>query len=137
MQAVDRLHCGPAASVTALRAVGIDATEADLALLASTSRSTGTEPDVLAATLEERFRADGLTCEYRPFASARELPRDRPTIVLINYKFLIDHYIAVLGTDDTGNYIVGDPLEGRRSTMTAAELESVWRRVGIVLSRER
>jgi ABC-type bacteriocin/lantibiotic exporter with double-glycine peptidase domain len=92
---------------------------------------------VLAATLEERFRADGLTCEYRPFASARELPRDRPTIVLINYKFLIDHYIAVLGTDDTGNYIVGDPLEGRRSTMTAAELESVWRRVGIVLSRER
>lgn len=129
--------CGPAASVTALRAVGINATEAELALLASTSRSTGTEPDVLAAALEERFRADGLKCEYCPFTSASELPRDRPTIVLINYKFLIDHYIAVLGTDDAGNYIVGDPLEGRRSTMTGEQLEAVWRRVGIVLSRER
>jgi hypothetical protein len=75
--------CGPAAAVTALRAVGISATEADIALLAHTSRSTGTEPDVLADVLQTHFADKGLTCIYRPFHNAAELPTDRPIIALI------------------------------------------------------
>ena len=126
--------CGPAAAVTALRALAISAEESDLAVAAHTSRSTGTEPDVLAEALAERYASQGLSVEYRPFANCRELPRDRPIIALINYRFLIDHYVAILEVGDDW-LVIGDPLSGR-TRMTHAQFEANWRHVGIVLSRK-
>ncbi|MFT3788513.1 MAG: cysteine peptidase family C39 domain-containing protein [Tepidisphaeraceae bacterium] len=126
--------CGPAAAVTALRHLNLPAEEAELALLASTSRSTGTEPDVLAEALTSRYGSDGLHVEYRPFKDASELPADRPTVALINYRFLVDHYVTVLGVE-AGKVIVADPLDGRISKLTPADFEREWRHVGLVLSR--
>ncbi len=125
--------CGPAAAVTALRAMGITAAEGDLAVLAHTSRSTGTEPDVLADVLQARYAAQGLWFTYQPFKSAADLPTDRPTIALINYTFFVDHYVAVLkiGKDDV---TIGDPLTGLTHQSFAA-FEHDWRKVGIVVSK--
>ncbi len=126
--------CGPAAAVTALRAIGIAAEEKDIALLAHTSRSTGTEPDVLAGVLQERYGNEGLICEYRAFQSAADLPRDRPVIALINYQFVVDHYVTVLKVE--GNeLIIGDPLNGR-TRESIEDFERDWRKVGIVVGRK-
>jgi predicted double-glycine peptidase len=125
--------CGPAAAVTALRAVGIEATESGLAIAAHTSRATGTEPDVLAEVLRDRYGDRGLTVEYRPFAAARDLPRGRPVIALINYQFLVDHYVTVLDVDDE-TVLVGCPISGRYR-VKHADFEREWRKVGIVLTR--
>ncbi len=125
--------CGPAAAVTALRSLGLPAEEGELAVLAHTSRSTGTEPDVLAAVLNERYGKDGLQAEYRVFRAAADLPRDRPTIALINYQMFVDHYVTVLGVD--GNkLIIGYPLSGRMHE-SFEEFQGSWRMVGIVLTR--
>jgi predicted double-glycine peptidase len=126
--------CGPAAAVTALRALGLPAQESDLAVAAHTSLSTGTEPDVLADVLADRYGSQGLRITFRSFANCRDLPRGCPVIALINYKFLVDHYVAILEVGDDW-LIVGDPLGGR-SRMSHEEFERDWRRVGIVLSRK-
>lgn len=125
--------CGPAAAVTALRVYGVNAEESEIALLAHTSRSTGTEPDVLAAALQDRYGKEGLTFEYRAFKSAAELPRDKPVIALINYQFVVDHYVTVLGVTDH-KLIIGDPLSGRVGE-AYSDFESDWRMVGIVVGR--
>jgi predicted double-glycine peptidase len=126
--------CGPAAAVTALHALGIAATEGNIAVLAFTSRSTGTEPDVLAEALQHRFASQGLVCKYRAFCSAAELPKDHPVIALINYKFLVDHYVTVLKVGKN-NLTIGDPLSGITHE-TFAEFEQDWRKVGIVMERK-
>jgi predicted double-glycine peptidase len=126
--------CGPAASVTAIHSFGLPAEESEIALLAHTSRATGTEPDVLAAALQSRYAGKGLTFDYRAFHSAAELPHDRPTIALINYKFLVDHYVTVLKATDT-EVLIGDPLSGRYS-QTFADFERDWRHVGIVVGQK-
>jgi predicted double-glycine peptidase len=124
--------CGPAAAVTALRALGLHADEAELALLANTSRSTGTQPDMLASALQDHFAAQHLRCDYRAFTSAADLPADHPTIALIRYQFLVDHYVTVLKVGKN-HLTIGDPLTGLTDE-TFDDFEKDWRRVGIVLS---
>src|SRR5581483_768676 len=81
--------CGPAASVTALRRLAIDATEAEMARAMSTSPALGTPTDVLAETLAQRFAAAGLSCEYRRFESVDDLPRDRPTLAVVKFAWMV------------------------------------------------
>src|SRR6185436_6934626 len=52
--------CGPAASVTALRRLGLPAEEGELAVLAHTSNATGTPPDMLWNTLRSKYAHAGL-----------------------------------------------------------------------------
>jgi predicted double-glycine peptidase len=125
--------CGPAAAVTALRAVGIHADEREIALLSHTSRSTGTDPAVLASVLRAQYAGRQITFTYRSFNSAADLPTDRPTIAIIEYGFLVDHFVTVLKSDK-GRLTIGDPLRGR-TTQPFAEFEREWRHVGIVLGR--
>src|SRR6185295_14272763 len=103
--------CGPAAAVTALRNLGIAAEEREIALLANTCPAAGTSPDTLATVLRDRYAPDGLTCEYRPFSSVRDLPRDATTLAVIKLTFFIDHFVAVLAVTDD-EVILGDPLHG-------------------------
>jgi predicted double-glycine peptidase len=126
--------CGPAAAVTALRALGVNADEGEIAVLAHTSRSTGTEPDVLAQTLQSHFATQHLRCTYQAFHSAADLPTDRPTIALINYKFLVDHYVTVLKVG-TNQLTIGDPLSGITHESFEA-FERDWRKVGIVVEHD-
>lgn len=126
-------NCGPAAAVTALRRLGFKAEEGELAVLARTSSIHGTEPDVLARTLERRYGAEGLVVNYRPFRSIDDLPRGGCTLVVVKFSFLIDHYVAVLEVGPE-NVVVGDPLSGRE-VWSRDEFLQRWRKVGIALKR--
>jgi predicted double-glycine peptidase len=127
--------CGPAASVTALHRLGIDATEAELARAMATSPALGTPTDVLSETLAERYHAAGLTCEHRRFDSINDLPRDRPTLAVVKFAWMVDHFVAVLTVDERG-MTVGDPVAGR-VVLTREQFEQKWRHVGVVLTRDR
>jgi predicted double-glycine peptidase len=125
--------CGPASAVTALLKLGIQAGEGELALLAHTTSATGTPPDVLALELQKRYGSAGLKCDYRNFKNISELKGCCPTIALVKYNIVTDHYITVLEVNDT-QVIVGDPLSGIEK-LSYAEFEEKWRFAGIVLNR--
>jgi predicted double-glycine peptidase len=125
--------CGPAAAVTALRLLDLDGTEGDLAILARTSNAMGTPPDLLARALRQRYAADGLEVEYRPFQSVADLDQPGYTLALVKFSFLMDHYVVVVEvSEDT--VTVADPLTGL-ATLSHEDFARIWRRVGIVLSR--
>ena len=125
--------CGPAAAVTALRRLGFPAEEGEIAILCKTSTAMGTPPDILCRALQNRYGADGLSCDYRAFKSVNELKRTGYTLALMKFAFLLDHYVTVLNVDD--RYVtVGDPLNGRQ-TLTYTEFAKKWRFVGVVLNR--
>ena len=125
--------CGPAAAVTALGQLGINATESELALAMYTSPALGTATDVLATALQDRYGPDGLSCEYRWFDSLDDLPRGTPVLAVVKFSFMVDHFVAVLevGKD---RIVVADPAAGRL-TYTRAQFEQRWRSKGVVLRR--
>jgi hypothetical protein len=125
--------CGPAAAVTALGQLGLEGEEGELSVLAYTNSWSGTQPDLLCMALEKRYRDDGLRCEQRFFERVSELRAVEGTVlVVIEYSFLVDHYVAVL--EVTGDHIIaGDPLKGR-VTYTYHEFTEKWRKRGVILS---
>jgi hypothetical protein len=127
-------NCGPASAVTALRMLGIEAEEGELAVLAYTSPVAGTPPDLLCDAITGKYAEHGLKCRYRSFDSLSELKNtEGVTIVVIKFSFLIDHYITVMEITDE-HVIVGDPLKGKH-TYTHDEFNRKWRRAGIVIKR--
>jgi hypothetical protein len=125
--------CGPAAAVTLLRRMGWSAEEGELAQFCRTSPAMGTPPDVLASRLQSRFGHEGLKTDYRAFHSVRELADAGPTLALVKFSFLLDHYVAVLEVNNT-TITVGDPLTGK-TTLTHEEFDRRWRHVGVVFSK--
>jgi hypothetical protein len=126
--------CGPAAAVTALLKFGIKAEEGELAVLAHTTPFTGTPDDLLADAIEQRYARDGIRCEYRRFDSIEQLKETCPTIAVVRFAFLVDHYITVLEVHDD-KIVVGDPTYGRKE-LTHDEFRDKWRSIGIVVSRQ-
>jgi predicted double-glycine peptidase len=126
--------CGPAAAVTLLRRMGFEAEESELAVLCRTSAFLGTPADLLANNLQARYRAEGLTAEYRSFRSIAELENSGPTLALVKFSLFLDHYVAVL---DVGpeTVTIGDPLVGK-TILSHEEFERRWRRVGVVLTSD-
>ncbi|MBN2314168.1 MAG: hypothetical protein JXM79_09580 [Sedimentisphaerales bacterium] len=125
--------CGPAAAVTALGRLGLAAEEGELAVLSYSSPITGTLPACLSSALQHRYRADGLRCRYRRFASIYQLRHAGITLAVVREAFFKDHCLTVLGVSDDG-VTVADPVTGVR-WMTHWEFESIWRFSGIVLER--
>jgi len=125
--------CGPAAAVTGLRKLGFPAEEGEIAILAHTSSLTGTEPDVLAQVLQQRYGADGLMAEYRPFKDIEELKNAGITIAILKFNALQDHCVAIFGVQTNG-VSVADPLTGL-NIVTKEQFEEKWQFVGIVLKR--
>jgi len=119
--------CGPAAAVTALRQKGIRAEEGELAVLAHTTRFTGTQVDVLCRVMRDRY---GVSCRQVLFHDISELQPCAPVVAVIKFAFLIDHFVTVLEVTET-EVVVGDPLEGRIE-MTHEQFRRRWRRYGIV-----
>lgn len=126
--------CGPAAAVTALRRLGLEAGEGELALLAGTSTATGTPPDVLAQMLNDRFGAKGLRAELRRFRTVEELRSAGLTLVIVKFGLFLDHWLTVLEVTDR-EVIVGDPLSGE-VRLTHGEFLARWRLIGVTLRRE-
>jgi len=123
--------CGPAAAVTALRRLGLAGEEGELAILMHTSRAGGTQPGVMAAALGQHYAAQGLICKYRYFSSIEELPRDVPTVAVIKFGLMVDHYITILKVTDR-QVIIGDPLDGARP-LTHDEFRRLWRFCGVTM----
>ena len=122
--------CGPAAAVTALRQIGVEAEEGELAIWAHTTHMTGTQPDVLCQVIEKRY---GVSCRQAWFRDIDALRPCVPVVAIVRFAFLIDHFVTVLDVTDSA-VIVGDPLVGRVE-MTHEEFAKRWRRCGIVLDR--
>jgi len=124
--------CGAASAVTALRQLGIEANEGELAILSHTSRM-GTAPDLLCAAINRRFAGQGVRAECRWFGSIGDLRGKEPVMAAVRYRFLIDHFVTVLRVTDS-EVVIGDPLVGRES-LSYDEFANRWRRYGIMLTR--
>jgi predicted double-glycine peptidase len=127
--------CGPAAAVTALRLLNIDAQEGELAIAAHTSPIVGTAPDSLALAIEEQFAGQGIQAKYRWFESLDDIVPNTYTLAIIRQGALIDHYVAVVyvGRDEV---LFADPINGYRA-LPRASFEAIWRGSGIVITRDR
>jgi len=132
--------CGPAAAVTALRRLGFEAEEGELAALFRTTPTSGTGVETLVLRLRDRYGSSGLSVEYRRFDDVGDLPvRSGPaeeevcTILPVRHGILVDHYVTVLGRDEE-RVTVGDPLVGLRM-VSRDELRRWWRSSGVVLRR--
>jgi hypothetical protein len=125
--------CGPAAAVTALGKLGLNANEGELAVLSYSSPVTGTLPACLSSALQDRYSAEGLSCRYRRFDSIAQLKNAGITLALVREAFLMDHCLAVLEVSDD-EVTVADPVTGMR-LMPYEQFEKIWRFCGIVLQR--
>ncbi|MCP4708365.1 MAG: hypothetical protein GY869_07060 [Planctomycetes bacterium] len=125
--------CGPAAAVSALYQLGIEADEGQIALQAFTSPA-GTSPDLLCRALNDIYADQGVTAAYRPFKSIDQLKDAGITIVVIKYSFLIDHFITILEiTDD--QVVAADPLVGHY-TVSRNHFQQIWRQTGITIRKK-
>jgi hypothetical protein len=123
--------CGPAAAVTALRQLGFQAQEGELAVLSHTSPIVGTMPWTLCKTIQDRYAASGVDCQFRQFDSVNQLKDADVTLAVIKDAFLLDHCVAILDvTDET--VTIGDPILGKFK-MSHKDFQSVWRFYGITL----
>lgn len=126
--------CGPAAAVTALRRLGLPASEAELALLARTSSATGTPPDVLVRVLNARYANEGLTATVLRLKTLDELETVLPCLVTVQYGLWVDHWLYVVSVSDT-EVEVADPSLGWVTLKTSDFLRR-WRRNAVVLKKE-
>jgi predicted double-glycine peptidase len=88
---------------------------------------------MLAEALQNEYGKDGLIAEYRSFKDISDLKQAGLTLAVIKYRFLVDHYVAVLEVTDT-EVVVGDPLGGL-ARMSYKDFRKKWRFVGVVLKR--
>ncbi len=126
--------CGPAAAVTALRKLGFQAQEGEMAVLARSNPITGTFPGYLYTALQNRYGNKGLKCRYQHFDSINQLKGQGIILVVIKEAFLSDHCVAVLNVSDR-MVVIADPGFGKLN-MSHEQFEKVWRFSGIVLNRD-
>lgn len=127
--------CGPAAAVTALRRLGVEAGEGELAIAAHTSPIVGTAPDLLAAALNRGFGKKGVRAEYKWFNAIDELDTRALTLVVVRGGAFVDHYVVVVhvGRDDVR---IADPIDGYR-TVSRDAFDQMWRGSGVTVTRQR
>jgi hypothetical protein len=126
--------CGPAAAVTALRTLGFEADEGEIAVLSHSSPVAGTLPRCLYKALQNRYGPDGLRCRFRHFNSLGELKGPAVTLAVLKDTFFSDHCVAVLEVLDR-MVVIADPVLGRQ-LMSHEEFEKAWRFSGIILERD-
>jgi predicted double-glycine peptidase len=124
--------CGPAAAVTALRKLGFQAQEGELAILAHTSPIVGTMPWTLCKAIQDRYADAGVNCQFRHFDSIAQMRESSDvTLVVIKDAFMLDHCVTVLDITDNA-VIIGDPILGKIQ-MSHKYFQNVWRSYGITL----
>jgi ABC-type bacteriocin/lantibiotic exporter with double-glycine peptidase domain len=113
--------CGPCAAATVLRALGDDVTESELAEAARATTS-GT----LNWLLVRALRARGHTARFRDAATIDEVAPPAIIGVWIGGHGGIGHFLAYLGKDAAGAYVIGEPLKGRR-VLSAGDMARAYR----------
>jgi predicted double-glycine peptidase len=123
--------CGPAAAVTALRQIGFNAHEGEIAILAHTSPIIGTMPWTLYKAIQNRYGDSGVDCQFRHFDSIKQLREADVTLVILKDAFMLDHCVAVIAVGDK-TVTIGDPMAGKIQ-MSHKNFMAVWRNYGITL----
>ena len=126
--------CVPAAAATALRRLGFEATEGEIAILARASRYEGTKFGLLEVGLKKRYGPQGLKCTNRRFSSIEELRKAGVTLISSKEIHGLGHCVAVLEVTDD-EVIIGDPTAGYRK-LSHEYFMKIWDGWGIALSRE-
>ncbi len=126
--------CGPAAAVTALRRLGIEAQEGLLAIRAYSSPVSGTPEDWLCRAIESLYGQRGVRCQTQTFDSIDSLRDLCPVIAVVEFAPLVDHYITLLEFREDV-VVAGDPAVGLQY-LTYKDFKKRWRKIGIVVKRE-
>ena len=125
--------CGPAAAVTALNQLGLDAAEGELARRSRTSPVIGTSPWELYHTLKSDYADRGLECSFLYMNSIDQLPPNAILLAVVRDAPVTDHCVAVLAVQEN-TVTVADPMAGLvhipRDSFT-----QLWRNCGILLQR--
>lgn len=122
--------CGPAAAVSALGQLGLQADESDLAIAAYATPSLGTSVGQLAHAIESLYGSQGVCCSVVRLETVELLRSRCPVIVPVKYRFMADHFVVILEVDD--NVVIADPLKGLvRYNVT--DFRVIWRGVGIIV----
>lgn len=126
--------CGPASAVTALKKIGIEAKEGNLAILFRTTPLTGTDGECIRKGIEEKYNSQGIECDRKYCARPQELSTIKGAMIVQTcHSFMVDHYVAILEVGEDG-VILGDPLFGKRK-LSYSEFRKIWRNYIIVLSK--
>jgi len=125
--------CGPAAAVTALGKLGIEAGEGQLAILSHSSPVVGTLPRCLSNALQNEYGSHGLSFNYELFSSVEQLKQADFTLAVVKDHFLNDHCVAIIGVDDE-SVVIADPVSGKQ-TVTYEQFAKMWRFSGISIRR--
>jgi len=123
--------CGPAAAVTVLRKMGVPAEEGELAIRAHSNRFAGTSMDSLCAAIHSAYH---VPCRTVCCRTVSELRGKAPFIAVIEYGFLVDHYVAVLSVTDS-EVAVGNPLWGLRKC-SHEDFQKEWRNWAILIDKD-
>ncbi|MFZ5950191.1 MAG: cysteine peptidase family C39 domain-containing protein [Candidatus Rifleibacteriota bacterium] len=125
--------CGPAAAVTALGELNISSEEGELAVLSFTNWVTGTPTDQLCNALNSRLAPHKLKCKTLQITDISGI-KQFPAIATIEYGFLVDHYVTILGWKGD-RLIIADPIGGLK-LMKKDEFQEKWRKTVIVFERK-
>ena len=116
--------CVAASLVTLLRAVGIDATETEMARLSLTEENGGTTDTRAAYALQCKLADRGWTVHYDRLDYARLQSLPKPCLTPLRWGYFFNHMVPVLAADDR-RVTLGDPLTGRR-VMSADDFQAEW-----------
>lgn len=125
--------CGPAAAVTALNRLGIEAAEGPLALQSRTSPVIGTSPWNLYKALKRNYSAEGIECSFLHMNSIDQLPPDAVLLAVVRDAPATDHCVAVLAVNEN-TVTVADPMSGLVH-IPRDSFSQLWRNCGILLQR--
>ena len=128
--------CGPASAATLLAAMGIPASEAEIAR-DSYSTASGTENWYLRRAIEKR----GISTRY-VWVEPPVTQVPHPAIAGISLGKGFGHFIAILGEDAEGNILIADPLYGTSkmrnpSTATLTKEDSKFTGFFLVLEKRK
>jgi hypothetical protein len=124
--------CGPAAAVTSLRALGVPADEAPLAIESRCQPPMGVDAPALAQAINTLYGSYGVTAECRLFEGVGEIPVN--AIASLRRPNGTGHAVAVLEVSEI-SVVVGDPASGLWC-MPRRAFEKWWTGVTVVISRE-
>ncbi len=125
--------CGPAAGVTALNRLGVQAEEGELAPAAFATPLFGMAPDRLYEAIERLYN-DEVQCEYRPLDDLTEIGKGEVVVSILKYNVMVGHYVGLLKHED-GQVVLGDPSYGLER-MSADEFQADGSGAGIAIRKK-
>jgi len=125
--------CVAASLVTMLKALGVEATETEMARLSLTEENGGTTDTRAAYALQRKLADRGWTVHYNRLDYARLQTLPKPCLTPLRWGYFFNHMVPVLAADDH-RVTLGDPLTGRR-VMSASDFQSEWLGRAIYLLR--